>query len=56
MARSPIAGPVGGQPRIGPAVDEIAPDFRCFRFQPHTAFYTDNPALVVISAVLHEAP
>ena len=42
-------------PRIGQAVDEIAPGFRRFRFQAHTVFYTEESGFILIRAVLHQA-
>lgn len=42
-------------PRIGRAIDEIAPGFRRFRFQAHFVFYTEEPEFVLIRAVFHRA-
>jgi toxin ParE1/3/4 len=42
-------------PRIGRAVDEIAPGFRRFLFQAHTVFYTEEASFILIRAVLHQA-
>ena len=42
-------------PRIGRAVDEIAPGFRRFRFQAHTVFCTEEPGFIPIRAVPHQA-
>ena len=42
-------------PRIGRAVEEIAPGFRRFLFQAHTVFYTEEAAFILIRAVLHQA-
>ncbi len=42
-------------PRIGRAVDEIAPGFRRFRFQAHAVFYTEESGFVLIRSVLRQA-
>ena len=42
-------------PRIGRAVEEIAPGFRRFLFQAHTVFYTEETGFILIRAVLHQA-
>ena len=40
-------------PRIGQPVDELAARYRRFRFQSHYIYYTEEPAFVLIRAVIH---
>jgi toxin ParE1/3/4 len=42
-------------PLIGQTVDELASDYRRFRFQSHLIFYTVQPNHVEIRAVVHGA-
>ncbi|HTB03032.1 MAG TPA: type II toxin-antitoxin system RelE/ParE family toxin [Bradyrhizobium sp.] len=42
-------------PRIGQPVDELAPDYRRFRFQSHLIFYSVQPDHVEIHAIIHGA-
>jgi toxin ParE1/3/4 len=42
-------------PRIGQAVDELAPGHRRFRFQSHIIFYTEELTHVLIRAIYHSA-
>jgi toxin ParE1/3/4 len=42
-------------PRIGRAMDEIAPGYRRFQFQSHMVFYSERGAFVLIHAVLHRS-
>jgi toxin ParE1/3/4 len=40
-------------PRIGQAVAELAAGYRRFRFQSHLIFYTEQPELIEIRAIVH---
>ena len=40
-------------PRSGQPVDELAARYRRFRFQSHYIYYTEEPAFVLIRAVIH---
>lgn len=42
-------------PLIGQPVDELAAGYRRFRFQAHLIFYSDQPNLVEIRAIVHSA-
>lgn len=42
-------------PRIGQPADELAAGYRRFRFQSHFIFYSEQPDLVEIRAIVHSA-
>lgn len=42
-------------PRIGQPVDEVAAGYRRFRFQSHFIFYSEQPDVVEIRAIVHSA-
>ena len=46
-------GLIARTPRMGTTADEIAPGFRRFRRGMHIIFYTIEPELVLIRAIVH---
>jgi toxin ParE1/3/4 len=42
-------------PRIGLAVDELAPGLRRYRYQSHYVFYVEEADSIFIRAILHTA-